>query len=125
MRPRTLRHITRTAAIVAARVATGIFLVVATLLLVAAFGDRSMPDTRSWHQQAPAGEFRARDLEPGFGLSDYLAVEDRLFAALDAFMLNADELSGTPRVIRYVTGGRGDPATFDRNWNRTFEMTPG
>jgi len=124
MRPQTLKRITRTAALVGARVAVATFLVVATLLLVVAIGDRSMPDPRLWHEQAPAGEFRAGDLDADFDLDDYLAFEDRVFAALDDFMLAPDELSGTPTVIRYVTGGPGDPDTFERNWNRTFEMTP-
>ena len=124
MRPQTFKRITRATVIVATRVAAGIFLVVTTLLLAIAFEDRSMPDIQPWHEHVPAGEFRARDLRPDFGLNDYLAVEDRLFAALDTFMLNPDDHGSTAKVIRYVTGGPSDPDTFDRNWNRTYEMTP-
>ncbi len=124
MKPRTLKRIMRTTAIVAGRVAAGIFLVVATLLLAVAFGDRSMPDPQLWHEQVPAGEFRADDLKPGFTLDDYLAMEDRLFAELESFMLNPDDLDGRSEVIRYVRGGPCDPDTFERNWNRTFELVP-
>ena len=118
------KRLIRTAWLVALRVAAGIFLVVATFLLVVAFGDRSQPDLQPWHEQIPDGEFRARDLQSGFTLDDYLAIEDRLFSELDTFMLNPDDLGGRSEVIRYVRGGPGDPDTFERNWNRTFEMVP-
>ncbi|MEE8460164.1 MAG: alpha/beta fold hydrolase, partial [Phycisphaerales bacterium] len=124
MKPATLKRITRITAKVAVRVAGGIFLIVATLLLAIAFGDRSMPDLHAWHEEIPDGEFRARDLEPGFTLDDYLAIEEELFSNLDAFMLSPDNLSGRSEAIRYVRGGFGDPETFDRNWNRTFELVP-
>ncbi len=124
MKPATLKRITRITAKVAVRVATGIFLIVATLLLAIAFGDRSMPDLHAWHEEIPDGEFRARDLEPGFTLDDYLAIEEEVFSNLDAFMLSPDNIGGHSEAIRYVRGGFGDPETFDRNWNRTFELVP-
>ncbi len=124
MKPERIKRITHTTAIIAIRVAAGIFLVVATLLLAIAFGDRSMPDLQPWHEDVPAGEFRARDLEPGFTLDDYLAIEEELFSNLDDFMLNPGDLGGRSAAIRYVRGGPGDPDTFERNWNRTFKLVP-
>jgi alpha-beta hydrolase superfamily lysophospholipase len=124
MKPATLKRMTRISAKFAIRVAAGIFLVIATLLLAIAFGDRSKPELHPWHEEFPAGEFRARDLKPGFTLDDYLAIEDQLFAELDTFMLHPDDLRGNSDVGRYVRGGPGDPATFERNWNRTFELVP-
>ena len=123
MNPTTLKRITRITAKIVIRVVAGIFLVIATLLLAIAFGDRSMPELHPWHEEVPAGEFRARDLEPGFTLDDYLAIEDQLFAGLDDFMLDPGDLRGNSEVGRYIRGGPGDPAPFERNWNRTFEFT--
>ena len=126
MKPATLRRLTRTLAVVAARVVAGCVLVVVTVLLVVAFGDRSMPELQPWHRAAPAGEFRAGDAHAHgeFDLADYLLMERRLFDGLGDFAVSPDDPAGYSRAIRYVAGGLCDPDTFDRNWNRTFELVP-
>lgn len=124
MKPATVRRLTRAVVIVAARIVAGCVLVVATLLLAVAFGDRSMPDLQRWHRTAPTGEFRAADADNGFGLDDYPDMERRLFDELGDFTVSSDDSTGYSRAIRYVAGGLCDPETFDRNWNRTFELVP-
>jgi alpha-beta hydrolase superfamily lysophospholipase len=100
----------------------GFLLVIA--YLVWALTARRMPNLQPWHRTVPKGEFRARLAAAEFSLADYLECERRTFASA------ADLLARRPRqgealpLGRYQPGGRNDPATFPRNWNRTFEMGP-
>jgi alpha-beta hydrolase superfamily lysophospholipase len=99
--------------------------VFATLLLVQVFAERRMLDLELWHEVPPAGEFRAADAGPAFGWEAYLEIEDRLFRGLGTYSIPPDSLGGRSPILRFVRGGRGDPATFERNWNRTTELLPG
>ncbi len=124
MSPKALRRLVKAAAIVAVRVVGAVILVVATLLLVIAVGDRSMPDLDLWHRTAPSGEFSAADAGPGFDLGDYLDMENRLFTELAQYAIDPAELDGHSPLIRYVKGGPGDPETFQPNWNRSIQLVP-
>ena len=107
------------------RVVVIVVAIVATLILVRAFESRKMPDLERWHREAPAGEFTAADLRAGFGLQEYLELENRLFSQLSELMVRPDELEGHSPLLRYVRGGPQDPARQAVNWNRTVTMGPG
>jgi hypothetical protein len=87
------------------KLAAGVGLVIATLLLAAAFNDRRLPDLETWHRSAPQGEFRANDAVAGFGLDDHLRLEDRLFAQLSGYAIKPGDQYGCPNQ------GRGRSAT--------------
>lgn len=81
-----------------------------------------MPPTRFWHDVAPQGEFRARDA--GMSFEDYLALEEKLFASLDEYMIDVSVLDGQSPHMRYVRGSVSDPASKPVNWNRSFVLEP-
>jgi alpha-beta hydrolase superfamily lysophospholipase len=96
----------------------------ATFVLARSIHARGLPDLEPWHNDAPPGEFKAADLEDDFGLDEYLALEDRLFSGLDAYMVPPEDASRYIRYTRYIAGGPGDPVTFPDNWNRTTQFEP-
>ncbi len=96
----------------------------ATLILVRAFDARKMPALQPWHTEIPGQEFTRSDLTDDFGFEQYLQLEDRLFAELAGYMLDPDDLQGHSPLSRYVVGGSQNPAIHERNWNRSFEITP-
>lgn len=109
---------------VAIQLAVAIVLIIATILLVGAFRDRHFADLESWQSTPIPGEFRAGDAVRGYTFADYLRNEDKLFQALDGYMLRPNALGDRSRVLRFVKGGVNDPATFSPDWNRTTELTP-
>ena len=108
----------------ALRLVMGVLVVLATILLVAAFRARRFPDLEAWHANGPEGEFRAHDYHQNFSLDDYLKLEDRLFEALKSYAIDPDQLAGRSKYNRFVHGGSLNPAAFTPNWNRTFERAP-
>ncbi len=99
--------------------------VITVTFLVWAFTARGMPDLRPWHRWVPLHEFQARTANGDFGLTDYLAVEDRTFAAVQTALSRLPR-GGEPLPLgRYEPEGRNNPSTFPHDWNRTFEMRPG
>lgn len=108
----------------AARAVVAAGVVLCTIFLVRAFDARGKPDLQPWHRSEPAAEFRARDARGDFDFTDYLKVEDEVFAQLDEYRFDHDALSGRSSYTRYLRGGPSDPTTFDRNWNRSFELVP-
>jgi len=59
-----------------------------------------------------------------FSFEDYLALEDRMFGELDAWMIPAERASLYLRHSRFQPDGPSDPAGFPRNWNRSVELVP-
>jgi len=107
-----------------AKLVGGAALLVVTGLLAWAWRDRALPDLEAWHRSAPEGEFRADMADEDFAFEDYLALEERMFAELDQWMIPADRASLYLRDSRFQPGGPGDPAGFPRNWNRSVELVP-
>jgi len=95
-----------------------------TVLLVWAFESRRMPALRTWHKSSLSGEFTARDGTPQSTLQDYMDREEQLFRELHEKVYDHVESKEDLSLSRYRTGGRQDPATWERNWNRTFELVP-
>lgn len=96
----------------------------ATLLLAAllwrGFEARSGPPLSDWHRHAPTQDVRARDVDANYTWADYLAAEERLFAALRATLAGVDEHG----AYRYQQGNVLGPRDGARDWNRSFESTP-
>ena len=94
----------------------------AVIILVWAFQSRRKPDLQAWHTVELQHEFSAADEEPGTTLADYLDRERLLFDELDRRVVIKGEVKGRDRVNRYARGSRAEPARFERDWNRTFEL---
>jgi hypothetical protein len=63
-------------------------------------------------------------LDPSFELSEYLAIEQRLFNQLDAYMISPARSHPLARFARYVDEGPPDPSISAHNWNRTTGLIP-
>jgi alpha-beta hydrolase superfamily lysophospholipase len=87
-----------------------------------AWQERSMRALEPWHEHAPAGEYTREFAEVGFGFDDYLALEERLFAAaVREYRARPGE---TSPYSRYARGGPDDPESRSTDWNRSFELVP-
>jgi alpha-beta hydrolase superfamily lysophospholipase len=95
------------------------------VLVVTLWGCATSPKLQPWHTEQLESEFTAEMLDSGqiARFSDYLALEDRLFAELDERVYSEVE-TGTQQILnRYSRGSAADPGRRDRDWNRSFELT--
>lgn len=106
------------------RTALYVLMIPSIILLVRAFDARSMPELHRWHRVPLTREFRAERHRAGMTFEDYLALEDELFAELDREIYEADKHRHPQPYNRYVRQSLSDPARFDQNWNRSFELVP-
>lgn len=95
-----------------------------TVLLVWAFESRKMPALGIWHTVSLSNEFTAGDAEHEPTLQDYLVREESLFRELKEKVYDRVELTNAMTFSRYRAGGLQDPAQWQHNWNRTFELVP-
>lgn len=77
------------------------------------------PDLSLWHTTELKNEFRYNIKLDKF--SDYIALEDKLFAEVDNKVLKKVSATDASPVNRYVKNSLSDPARWPHNWNRTFE----
>jgi alpha-beta hydrolase superfamily lysophospholipase len=75
-----------------------------------------------WHTVRLAEEYRASRAEDVRSFEDYLALEDRLFAELDAEVYSNVTPGAADALLRYTRGSASDPEVRKPNWNRTFEL---
>jgi alpha-beta hydrolase superfamily lysophospholipase len=106
-----------------------VFAITASVLVllvigIAAIAQRSKADLSPWHTVKLDGEFRAGDLDGGFGWNDYLELESDLFRELELRVVRPSVVHANPAWNRYADGGVNNPEGFPRNWNRSFELTP-
>ena len=99
----------------------GALLVLLALLLRYLFAGPPLP---AWNDQALAEEFTAARAGEVRTLDDYRALEARLFAERDAMVRAALEPADRRPFNRFNPGSLSDPARWDRDWNRTFELKP-
>ena len=95
-------------------------LIVTPLLLLAgyvAYLDRG-PELQVWLTADLDEEFTENS--PVSSFSDYLALEERLFAQLDREVYAKTEPAGPMTVNRYQRGSLADPARWSPNWNRSY-----
>jgi alpha-beta hydrolase superfamily lysophospholipase len=95
-------------------------------LVVIALGDTlyssGLRDLRPWHTERLDGEFRAGMAKPGFGLKDYFALEDRLFAQVDALKASRFDAALDGTVSRFNPAGHPFARRLDRDWNRSYVL---
>lgn len=77
------------------------------------------PDLSLWHTTELKNEFRYNTKLDKF--SDYIALEDKLFAEVDNKVLKKVSATDASPVNRYVKNSLSAPARWPHNWNRTFE----
>jgi len=79
----------------------------------------SKTDLSIWHLVDLDGEFTARSGLKDF--SEYLALEDKLFAELKTEIYDKITPEERSDFNRYTAGSKSDPGIWPQNWNRTFE----
>jgi pimeloyl-ACP methyl ester carboxylesterase len=84
---------------------------------------RSGPPLHPWQLERLA-DFTEADAGQVTTLADYRALEDRLFADLEARVYRP-AVSDAELFNRYRKASRSDPGVWPVNWNRTFELRPG
>lgn len=96
------------------------------LIMVVAYGWFVFhgPAPSVWHTARLDAEFKARDEQSVGTIAGYKALEDRLFAELQTEVLDKVQPEDRIPFNRYNRGSRSDPAVWNVNWNRTFEITP-
>jgi alpha-beta hydrolase superfamily lysophospholipase len=92
------------------------------IAIVGAYGYylQDRPDLSPWHTVDLNEEFRAGAV-PDFAA--YLQLEDRLFDELHRKIYRPDQDPGDGALNRFVVDSAANPDGFERNWNRTFEIT--
>jgi alpha-beta hydrolase superfamily lysophospholipase len=78
------------------------------------------PDLHPWHVAELDEEFTRRSAVADF--TQYLALEDRLFAQLDESVYAQTDPADADSIIRYRRGSLADPQRWPRNWNRSYEL---
>ena len=100
-------------------------LILVTIIVGAAVDARyRVPDLQVWHRYSPPSEIRASDVDARFTLADYLAREQRVFDEVRANVEDTLPPGGPFVVNRYVRTSRSSPSRMERDFNRTFEVTP-
>ncbi len=85
---------------------------------------RSGPTVQPWHRLELMSELSAGRADLIQGFDDYLALEERLFAELDARVFDVTPTGPDQAIVRYSSGSASDPRKWPRNWNRTFVLAP-
>jgi alpha-beta hydrolase superfamily lysophospholipase len=78
------------------------------------------PDLKVWHTADLDEEFTADSDVHTF--EDYLALEERLFAELDAEVFDHIAPEDQRMINRFHRGSLSDPGRWETNWNRSFEL---
>ena len=95
---------------------------VSVLAAAVAVGCSSQP-LEPWHTARLAEEFEADLLgDEVQGLNDYIALEERLFAELRDKVYSEVGTGPEYVLVRYSAGSAADPASFEHDYNRTFEL---
>jgi alpha-beta hydrolase superfamily lysophospholipase len=90
------------------------------LLVVGVRFLNARPDLRAWHTVDLDEEFTAES--PIDSFAEYLELERRLFAELDAHLERELRPEDKTRLNRYHRGSLADPARWPVDWNRSFEL---
>ncbi|MCG9698354.1 alpha/beta fold hydrolase [Shewanella sp. Isolate11] len=79
----------------------------------------SRQDLSLWHTTKLTAEFNQEMQLKGF--SDYLALEDKLFAEVEDKVYQKTQALTHQPLNRYVRGSLSDPKKWSKDWNRSFE----
>ncbi len=84
---------------------------------------RSGPPLEIWHTGKLTGEFTAERADEVRSFDDYLRLEDALFAELEEKIYGNTATGPAYTLVRYSAGSASDPLRWERNWNRSFELS--
>jgi len=84
-------------------------------------GCSSLP-LEPWHTAGLTEEFRAARSDGIRSFEDYLILEGRLFAQLEAKVYARTATGPDTALMRYSKGSASDPQRREPNWNRSFEL---
>ncbi len=91
----------------------------AGLLLLQACASQPL---EKWNTVRLTEEYRASRTDDFRDFEDYLRLEERLFAELDAKVYSHVTPGPDDALLRYTRGSASDPMVREPNWNRTFEL---
>ncbi len=94
--------------------------VLLTLIIVYVVFLDDRADLGVWHLADLDQEFTEHS--PVSSFTDYLALEDRLFAQLDERVYALTGPGGDDDIDRYRRGSLSDPQRWSPNWNHSYEM---
>ena len=103
-----------------ARIATLIVAIIASIWIYRAYLARGLPELKIWHTHEVQNEFHADDYPDGITLTDYKALEERVFAELDAVVYS--DASSVGLLNRYNKDSEVYPGEVGQRWNKTFEL---
>lgn len=83
---------------------------------------QNRPELSPWHLAELDEEFHASQKADIQNLADYHKLEDRLYQQLQEQVYDKVEPSEFRWLNRYNRGSLSDPLSYERNWNRTFEL---
>ncbi len=100
------------------------WIVVALVVGLFSLGSLVSDDTplEPWHSENLTEEFTIRRADEVRAFDDYGALEDRLFAQLDAKVYGPTATGPENALVRYSNGSAADPERRTPNWNRSFEL---
>ena len=99
----------------------GLFIfAIGAIYFVRAFDARALRDLEPEHRIEFADEFRASDASET-DWEVYLAIEDALYAEIEHSINDKERPGGT--IDRYSSTSQMFPASRERNWNRSFEIS--
>jgi alpha-beta hydrolase superfamily lysophospholipase len=93
----------------------------AAVIVVSIAGCGGQP-LQPWHTVHLAEEFEANMADDVGDFAGYLALEDRLFAELEAEVYAEVATGPEYSLVRYSSGSAADPKQRQPNYNRTFEL---
>lgn len=100
----------------------GLGLLVVLALALRAYDARRGPALSPWHTHVPA-ELTVAAIDAA-DWNTYLQHESQIFSQVRTEVLQRSEPGVTPPLSRYYAGSIVDPATFERDWNRSYVLEP-
>lgn len=79
-------------------------------------------ETSPWLDVHLTEEFSQQKTDDVRSFADYLALEEQLFAELDAKVYAATPSGPEQSMLRFSSGSASDPRAWQPNWNRSFEL---
>jgi alpha-beta hydrolase superfamily lysophospholipase len=101
-------------------IAYGVSGALVVLIVVFVLYLENQPDLDVWHRVRLENEFTKDSSVETF--DGYLALEERLWAELESKVFEKVEAKDRTIINRYHRGSLADPARWNRDWNRSFEL---
>jgi alpha-beta hydrolase superfamily lysophospholipase len=79
-------------------------------------------ELKPWHIEVLKGEYSAKTAEDVPSFTDYMKLEDSVFAELEERIYATSPTGPEQALERYSKGSLSDPEMRQPNWNRSFEL---